>query len=421
MALAVLALLAVVAVAGLSVPVAVDVDSAHYIDVAQGRLAEVQQPFSSRALIPLVVGGLSNATGLSLERSFLALGLLALATLIAAVALTQAQARVRPVAVFVLATPLLVDLTQQFYLPDLGHAALVALCLLALYMERRPLALLALFVAVLARESTLLLSVCVIGIALARRQRGLTIQAAAVTSAGWLLSMFIAGQGQPNIHGASSLIYLAGKVPFNALRNLAGVFMWTDTLAANDPIVFSRAPLFAFDVPTWAPLGAIHRIGLYALVAEYPLTTLQTLATHFGVLPFVILADAWARWRNRGRMLWAGLPLAVQVSLVYGLVAFAAGTSLGASVHRLIGYGWPAFWLAAPLLYLRSSQGVSGLRRLAALHFAVAWAPFVLKAAGCDLISTALVSIVVALVGGRLAVRSRQWPASPAEHALDLK
>lgn len=420
MALAVLALFAVVAVAGLSAPVVVDVDSVHYIDIALGHLADVHQPFSSRALIPLVAGELSNATGLSLDRAFMTLGLLALATLLAALASAQARAQARPIAVFVVVTPLLVDLTQQIYLPDLGHAALVALCLLALYTGRYRLAMLALFVAVLVRESTLLLSVCVVGIALARRQRALALQVGIVTVAGWLLSTFIAGQGQPNIHAANSLVYLAGKVPFNALRNLLGVFMWTDTLAANDPVVYARAPLFAFDVPSWAPLGAIHRVGLYALVPEYPLTTLQTLLTHFGILPFLVLADAWARWRSRGRSLWADLPLAVQVALVYGLIAFVAGTSLGASVHRLIGYGWPAFWLAAPLVFLRrSAQGAPGLGRLAALHFAIAWAPFVLKAAGLSLIPTALVSIAVAVVGGGLTVSRMRWPVETDENAFD--
>ncbi len=418
-ALAVLALLAVVAVAALSVPVVVDVDSTHYIDIALGHLADVHQPFSSRALIPLVAGGLSTTTGLSLERSFVTIGLLALATLVAALAVTHARSEVRPAAVLILVTPLLVDLTQQFYLPDLGHAALVALYLLTLYTGRQRLALLALFVALLARESTLLLSLCVIGSALARRQRGLALQTAAVTIAGWSLSMVIAGQGQPNIHGANGLIYLVGKVPFNALRNLLGVFLWTDTLAANDPAVFSHAPLFAFAVPSWAPLGAIHRVGLYALVPEYPLTTLQTLATHFGVLPFVVLADTWARWRRRGRSLWADLPLAVQVALAYGLIAYVAGTSLGASVHRLIGYGWPAFWLAAPLLFLRSPRGSPGLGRLAALHFVIAWAPFVLRAIGVSLIATALVSIAIAMVGGGLAIRCIRRPVSTAGNVLD--
>jgi len=43
-------------------------------------------------------------------------------------------------------------------------------------------------------------------------------------------------------------------------------------------------------------------------------------------------------------------PIWVVIGLLYGLASFLIGPMLGASVNRLIGYGWPAFWLAVPFL-----------------------------------------------------------------------
>jgi hypothetical protein len=39
-----------------------------------------------------------------------------------------------------------------------------------------------------------------------------------------------------------------------------------------------------------------------------------------------------------------------RIALAYGLVSFFTGPALGASARRLVGYGWPAFLLAGPLL-----------------------------------------------------------------------
>ena len=46
-------------------------------------------------------------------------------------------------------------------------------------------------------------------------------------------------------------------------------------------------------------------------------------------------------------------PLAVQIAFVYGLISCLLGTSLGTGVFRLVGYGWPLFWLALPYLLLK--------------------------------------------------------------------
>ena len=58
--------------------------------------------------------------------------------------------------------PFWVDIFHDYYLPDLLHAAILAAILLCLLFGHTGLALLLLFPAYLARESTLLVAACLI-------------------------------------------------------------------------------------------------------------------------------------------------------------------------------------------------------------------------------------------------------------------
>ena len=44
-------------------------------------------------------------------------------------------------------------------------------------------------------------------------------------------------------------------------------------------------------------------------------------------------------------------PLWLRAALVYGLVSALLAPAAGTMLPRLVGYAWPAFWLAAPLLW----------------------------------------------------------------------
>ena len=69
-----------------------------------------------------------------------------------------------PTAIFaaIFLMPFWVDIFHDYYLPDPLHAAILAAILLCLLYGRTGLALLLLFPAYLARESTLLLALCLI-------------------------------------------------------------------------------------------------------------------------------------------------------------------------------------------------------------------------------------------------------------------
>jgi hypothetical protein len=97
----------------------------------------------------------------------------------------------------------------------------------------------------------------------------------------------------------------------------------------------------------------VRQIGLCTPEWTLPLFTLLTLLTLFGSGPLLIIAARKAQlWSTRH-------PFAVQLAAVYGLLSFLLGPSLGDWIDRLIGYGWPLFWIGVP--YLIRHAASSGL------------------------------------------------------------
>src|SRR4051794_24502340 len=61
-----------------------DGDKPHYVAIANGRIAEVRQPFTSRVLNPAVVGFVARTTGMSLDTAFFVTNVVSLAVLVSA-------------------------------------------------------------------------------------------------------------------------------------------------------------------------------------------------------------------------------------------------------------------------------------------------------------------------------------------------
>jgi hypothetical protein len=134
-------------------------------------------------------------------------------------------------------------------------------------------------------------------------------------------------------------IYLACKVPYNFLANIGGFCIWSD-LRTDVGI-----PWKTWEVPAvLRKVTADKQIG-FLVDWKRPIDTFITLLTIFGIGPLLF----HRLWKNRAKPA-PEMPLAIQLALVYGLVSFFLGTSLGDWVERLVGYGWPAFWLALPYL-----------------------------------------------------------------------
>src|ERR1700677_4496649 len=138
-------------------------DAGQYRLLALGQRGAVPEPFSARILGPAMAGWLGRISGLGVDTGFLMLGIVCLVALLALVAGLLWSWRA-PTAIFagIFLMPFWVDIFHDYYLPDLLHAAILAAILLCLLFGHTALALLLLFPAYLARESTVLVAGCLI-------------------------------------------------------------------------------------------------------------------------------------------------------------------------------------------------------------------------------------------------------------------
>lgn len=357
-------------------------DSSHYYQMAIGQNWDVIKPFCNRYFQPMLVRALSSQLHSSIHQAFLVLGVLSVGVLVFTVNWLLEKACLSGrgwKAVWLILTPLLFQTFLDYYLPDLLHAALLGLFFVLLRQDNTcrfcrigwVLVLIALFA---TKESTILLSACMFLLFLGRRQfRHVLIITMATLFAVYLNSL--AGKlGRPNIHSMNDLVYMGLKVPFNLIKNFTGLQIWTDTFALHNK-AFSEV-LVKRPLPPWLHLGSIHEIGLCRPNWSFPLNTFIALASDFGALPLMLLFCL----RGNLRKIISTEELWLLVALCYGALACAMGTCIGASVFRLIGYGWPGFWLATLILMgrylpLDDPKAIFFL----CLHMVIAWTPTILE------------------------------------------
>lgn len=382
-------------------------DAAHYLAMAEGRWQETLAPFNRRLLAPLAARGLSWLTGLELARAFAALAVAGVFVVALNVVRTLQREGLPALAVVpvLLLVPVTVHTLQGALLPDALFAALVAVPLCALQLGRPMLAAALLPPVVLAHQAGLVLAAVLVGAAARRRDWAValvgTLGAGAAIAIANLYPVAMPG----NEHGMSPLAYFALKLPVNALHNVLGIAVWTDSFA------WCHAPVVTFSLGE-APLpGRIREVGVCAPDPRLPARTFAVLLTVFGVLPGLALA---LLPRGGLRALRAGPPVAA-VAAVYGALMLLLAPAAGKSLERLAAFGWPAFWLALPVLWGRLGMPLDGrLVWLAGLHLAVSWSPMMGPAA-----VPAAAALAIGLAGNGLAyTAARRWrPAGPPGEA----
>jgi hypothetical protein len=316
-------------------------DSDAYIKIASGHLAEVESPFSKRILYPYLVGSASRLLHLDLTSTFMAANVFCLGLLAYCLAAFLENTVGRPyLALIPLFTAFSFESLSLAYLPDLFHAAFTCLFFLLLLKEQRAWALGILFFLCLARDNTFFLCLILAAIAWLRRDKSLMKGALAVLVVGVIVSSVMARGGKPNIHHLPDILYLALKVPYNFLANVFGVFLWTNVR----PDV--GTPLFIRPIPAFfRHFAQDSQIGL-VVDPRQPFNTFMVLLTIFGTSPLFLFFFR-RKWRD------VPMSLPIQLALVYGVLSYFLGVMLGNWVFRLIGYGWPAFWIALPILLVR--------------------------------------------------------------------
>ncbi len=320
----------------------VDVDAFHYRAMADGKT--VMKPFAFRVLEPTMARVFADVTGKPTAEGFLVVGLLSGWVLLYGVLFPVLESRRDTwLALVLIFLPFWLRNFTDYFLPDLLHAAL---CMVYLSLLRRQWwgwAAAMLPVMFLARESTLLIAVIAVPVLwwLVGRRAGL-LQLAG-TLAGMAASKFAARHALANQHNINDTLYMIGKIPWNASRNLFGITLWTNTL----PVL---PPVRVWNVPHWLPLGGIHQVGYSGFSWEYPTLTLVWLLTSFGLGSLVAICLVS---RTQFCQLLPRQEPYLCVAAIYGAITFLMSPMLGAALPRLFDYGWPLFLVYLPAMMPR--------------------------------------------------------------------
>jgi len=112
------------------------------------------------------------------------------------------------------------------------------------------------------------------------------------------------------------------------------------------PHFYPDPPVWKMSLPTWLQGGSVQEVGVYRFDLPLPLRTVSALLSTFGLL--TVMAWYWLRKEGWSRL--KQVPDAFRMAMIIGLAFFVLAPFSGRSVERLVGYAWPAFWLAVPLL-----------------------------------------------------------------------
>jgi hypothetical protein len=344
------------------------VDSKFYIGLFKGEA--VMKPFSGRILYPYFAHLIQRVSGLPLEQSFVLANSFALMLLIYTITvILKKVTSCAAIALPVMFAPLLIRSFILIYLPDFFSAALTGLFFLLVYNSFFWFSLSILLLIYLTRENGLFLCLSsgVVGYYINRPKWA--IGSLIVLMLAILITSIAASFGATHPYKMSQLIYLALKIPKNFLYNAFGILIWTNIY----PDI--GHPYLTLALPSWLPFGALHTIGICPFDPLIPLRTYTLLLTTFGIAPSLLTLILL----KNGKQIVMENQFWLAVALLYGLSSFVVGFEVSLDVMRLIGYAWPAFWLATPALlrrYYKLDQG--SILQLITYHISLVWLPWLL-------------------------------------------
>jgi hypothetical protein len=324
-------------------------DARFYIAMATGDYGHVMQPFASRQLGVLVVTGWMHLLHCTVETGFLIEGAASIVFTLVAIYYLALKTTAPRWFLFAMAfVPFWAFLLQDLVLPDLWYSALLALLLLLLEEEHMLAAAVMMFPLMLSRESTSLTLACFLIATWQRLRWKDRVVAVISTLAGNVAVKHLAMHAQPNSENLPESIYMLAKVPWNFMNNVFGLVPWS-----NVNTQFCAVPQWAFHVH----FGQVQAIGICGFSVTGWVLLSDAVLNEFGLLP-LLLGFLW--WR--GRKL-SPTSVLLRFTLLYGAASLVLAPVLGTWAARLIGYAWPIFFVALPLLFDRFPHKPMTLRR----------------------------------------------------------
>jgi hypothetical protein len=362
-------------------------DSFNYLRLVNRQWDQVVAPFSARflhtALIRSVASNFHCSTDAAATAVVVTAFLLSVTALAALFVKLHLPGFLMIPLLFSLAT---MQTVRLIYMPDQLYTTLLCIFLLLLAYNQFLLAAASLIVLFCSRESTLLLGATAVLVFLRRwwsstgaagapnravelhepppaRDLTHTVVFLIATAIGFLVNRHVANKFA-NVHHINPLLYLIAKAPYNFIKNILGIRIWTNTLTHTQ----GDHPFVKWSLPARFHMGQITEVGISAIWLAYPAQWVLSVITTFGAALTVLVhasvnagrcaaAPAGASWPV---CLYRGLnslirqqPVWMQIAAVYGIVSLVIVPLLGADIPRYAYYAWPALWLLAPSLLAR--------------------------------------------------------------------
>lgn len=319
-------------------------DAPYYVAIAEGRWNDVFSPFSKRLLHPLLARLLTHF-GVPLDAAFRIWAILGLTLFFLLLAVLVKRTSRTSAAMFLyIASPAIAKMFTDYYMCDLLHACVTAVYLIVLSSRYRLASAMLLPVLFLVRESSIVLGIIVIILALVRGYKMLATMTSIGLLVGLTLSAALSARGGANIHQVPDWLYYVLKIPNNLAWNIMGLRFWTNTQMA-----FNHCkPIWTVALPQGWPTGSIRRVGYCFFDATIPVRNACTIMSIFGILPVLMMLHP--RQLRLLQLIRAG-DLTVCVAAVYGSVALFLSILGGNDVARYATYAWPLFFISLPVVY----------------------------------------------------------------------
>jgi hypothetical protein len=250
-------------------------------------------------------------------------------------------------------------------LNDLFLAGLVAVFLMVLHRGGKgPVIYLTAVILALVREAGAFVALIAAAVLWMRRDRRRLVGVAVGALGAYFVADRVLAPPGVNIHALPGFLYFAARWVSSALRNFAGLQIWTESLATwwSEP---GRGgcgqPMFRLYFPAFLNLGRLGSLGLCPWEPAQILSFLLVYITALGLVPTVLLLY----WRRLPSLVRSG-PVVVSVASAIGgsLFLLAPFNSYGAAIARILLHGSPGLAITSLFLFRPLLPSIRPFRRL---------------------------------------------------------